>query len=58
MKALGIDPGISGGIAIVETTDTAPTLVGAWDIPIVGTGAKERVDACADPTIPTSNRLH
>ena len=42
---VGIDPGINGGIAIVEVVDEVPTLIGAWDIPVVGAGAKERVDA-------------
>ena len=45
MRILGVDPGVTGGIAIIEATDTVPTLIGAWDIPIVGTAAKERVDA-------------
>src|SRR6516165_8192110 len=45
---LGVDPGISGGLAIVEITDgAAPALVGCIDIPVVGTGAKERVDVAA-----------
>jgi crossover junction endodeoxyribonuclease RuvC len=44
MKALGVDPGIQGGIAIVENTGSIPTLIGAWDIPVIGTAAKERVD--------------
>jgi crossover junction endodeoxyribonuclease RuvC len=47
-KVLGIDPGISGGLAIVEITDgAAPALVECIDIPVVGTGAKERVDVAA-----------
>src|SRR6516225_5100972 len=45
---LGVDPGISGGLAIVEITDrAAPVLVECIDIPVVGTGAKERVDVAA-----------
>jgi crossover junction endodeoxyribonuclease RuvC len=45
---LGIDPGIHGGLAIVAIDNgTAPRLVEAIDIPTVGTGAKERVDAIA-----------
>jgi crossover junction endodeoxyribonuclease RuvC len=48
VKTLGIDPGIRGGLAIVESNDgTAPQLIDAIDIPTVGTGAKERVDAIA-----------
>jgi Holliday junction resolvasome RuvABC endonuclease subunit len=48
MRVLGVDPGISGGLAIVEITDgAAPVLVKCIDIPVVGTGAKERVDVTA-----------
>ena len=45
---LGVDPGIRGGLAIVAVEDgAAPRLVEAIDIPVIGTGAKERVDAIA-----------
>ena len=45
---LGIDPGIHGGLAIVALEGgTAPQLVEAIDIPMIGTGAKERVDVSA-----------
>jgi crossover junction endodeoxyribonuclease RuvC len=48
MKLLGIDPGIHGGLAIVELNDgAAPQLIDAADIPTVGSGAKERVDVLA-----------
>ena len=48
MRVLGVDPGISGGLAVVEITDgAAPVLVECIDIPVVGTGAKERVDVAA-----------
>jgi len=48
VKYLGIDPGIHGGLAIVAIADrTAPALVECIDIPVVGTGAKERVDVMA-----------
>ena len=48
MKILGIDPGIHGGLAIVLLNDgAAPQLIDAVDIPVVGTGAKERVDVLA-----------
>jgi Holliday junction resolvasome RuvABC endonuclease subunit len=48
VRVLGIDPGISGGLAVVEITDgAAPVLVECIDIPVVGTGAKERVDITA-----------
>jgi crossover junction endodeoxyribonuclease RuvC len=48
MRVLGVDPGIHGGLAVVEITDgAAPVLVECIDIPVVGTGAKERVDVAA-----------
>lgn len=48
MKVLGVDPGIHGGLAIVELNgSTAPLLIDAVDIPVIGIGAKERVDAIA-----------
>src|SRR5262245_58051326 len=48
MRVLGIDPGINGGLAVVEIADgAAPVLVECVDIPVVGTGAKERVDVAA-----------
>jgi hypothetical protein len=48
VKILGIDPGIRGGLAIVDVNDgAAPQLVDAIDIPVTGVGAKERVDVLA-----------
>jgi crossover junction endodeoxyribonuclease RuvC len=48
MKVVGIDPGIRGGLALVELNDGAmPELVVAIDIPVTGVGPKERVDALA-----------
>jgi crossover junction endodeoxyribonuclease RuvC len=48
VKVLGVDPGVHGGLALVEINDgTAPQLIDAIDIPVVGTGAKERVDVLA-----------
>ena len=48
MRILGIDPGVHGGIAIVEIIDgAAPQVLGAIDIPTVGVGARERVDPIA-----------
>jgi crossover junction endodeoxyribonuclease RuvC len=48
MRILGVDPGIRGCLAIVAIDDgAAPQLVDAIDIPIAGTGAKERVDTLA-----------
>jgi crossover junction endodeoxyribonuclease RuvC len=46
MRVLGVDPGIRGGLAVVEITDgAAAVLVECIEIPVVGTGAKERVTA-------------
>ena len=48
MKILGIDPGIHGGLAIVEIDNgVAPRVIDAIDIPVTGVGAKERVDVLA-----------
>src|SRR5262249_34650622 len=48
MKILGVDPGIRGGLAIVMVHDgAAPDVVDIIDIPVVGVGAKERVDILA-----------
>ena len=48
MRILGIDPGIRGGLAVVEISDGAvPRLVDAIDIPVVGVGAREHIDAIA-----------
>jgi crossover junction endodeoxyribonuclease RuvC len=48
MKVLGIDPGVRGGLALVELANsTAPQLLAAIDIPTVGIKAKERVDVLA-----------
>jgi len=48
VKILGIDPGIHGGLAIVVLNDSAaPQLTDAIDVPVIGMGAKERVDVLA-----------
>jgi hypothetical protein len=48
MKILGVDPGVSGRLAVVEIIDgAAPVLVECVDIPVVGIAAKERVDVAA-----------
>jgi len=45
MKFLGIDPGIHGALALVEIVDgTTPQLISVLDVPVIGTGAKERVN--------------
>jgi Holliday junction resolvasome RuvABC endonuclease subunit len=44
----GIDPGSKGGLALVAVEDgAAPQLIEAIDVPVIGTNAKERVDAIA-----------
>jgi crossover junction endodeoxyribonuclease RuvC len=43
MRILGVDPGVKGGLAIIELADM-PVVVDAIDIPTIGSGAKERVD--------------
>jgi len=48
VRILGVDPGVHGGLAIVAIEDgAAPRLVEAIDVPVIGTGAKERVDVAA-----------
>jgi crossover junction endodeoxyribonuclease RuvC len=48
VKVLGIDPGVRGGLAIVEIDNgAAPRVIDAIDIPVTGVGAKERVDVLA-----------
>jgi Holliday junction resolvasome RuvABC endonuclease subunit len=48
VKYLGVDPGIRGGLAIIDLNNgAAPQLVDAIDIPVIGVSAKERVDVIA-----------
>lgn len=48
MRILGVDPGVRGGLALVEISDGgAPRLLDAIDIPVCGVAAKERVDVLA-----------
>jgi Holliday junction resolvasome RuvABC endonuclease subunit len=47
-KVLGVDPGIYGGLAIVDIDSAgAGRLIEAIDIPVHGVAAKERVDVAA-----------
>jgi hypothetical protein len=46
-KYLGVDPGLSGALAILETINGVPMLVDVVDMPAVGSGAKARVDIIA-----------
>jgi crossover junction endodeoxyribonuclease RuvC len=54
VKVLGVDPGVRGGLAIVSIANggdgavaAVPSIIDAIDIPVTGTGAKERVDVLA-----------
>jgi hypothetical protein len=48
MRIAGVDPGIHGGLAVIAIDDgAAPQLLDAIDIPVIGTGAKRRVDVLA-----------
>ena len=48
MKLLGIDPGIRGGLAVVVmNSGNSAQLLDAIDIPVIGVGAKERIDIAA-----------
>jgi hypothetical protein len=48
MIVVGIAPGIRGGLAIVAVEDgAAPRLIDAIDVPVIGIGAKERVNIAA-----------
>jgi len=48
MRVLGVDPGMSGALSIVELNDNAaPALVDVIDTPLVGSGRKARVDVIA-----------
>ncbi len=47
MIVLGIDPGIRGGLAVVNDSNGVGILIDAIDIPTVGSGARERVDVLA-----------
>src|SRR5262249_25752973 len=46
-RILGVDPGTNGGLAIIVLDGTAPVLADCVDIPVIGEGAKKRVDAIA-----------
>jgi crossover junction endodeoxyribonuclease RuvC len=49
VRVIGIDPGIAGAVAVIEVMDgvdsIAPKLLGVTDIPVLGVGAKTRIDA-------------
>jgi hypothetical protein len=57
MKVLGVDPGLVGGRSVVEVIhDAAPVLLACVDIPVIGGGAKERVDLAANPNFAEAHR--
>lgn len=43
MIVLGIDPGLTGGLALIKSGER-PRVIAAVDIPVVGENAKRRVD--------------
>jgi crossover junction endodeoxyribonuclease RuvC len=47
MLALGVDPGIQGGLAIVGNDGDRAVIVDVIDIPVIGSGAREYVDVIA-----------
>jgi crossover junction endodeoxyribonuclease RuvC len=47
MKICGIDPGLSGALALLEVANDDTTLVDVIDVPIIGSGAKQSVDVIA-----------
>lgn len=48
MRVLGVDPGLSGGLAVVGSAPgSKPYLVDASDVPTTGENAKRRVDVGA-----------
>ena len=46
-RYLGVDCGLSGALAVIETVNGLPTFVDVIDMPIMGSGAKTRVDVLA-----------
>jgi crossover junction endodeoxyribonuclease RuvC len=45
VRILGVDPGIHGGLALIEINDGAvPQLIAVCDVPTIGIKAKERVN--------------
>jgi Holliday junction resolvasome RuvABC endonuclease subunit len=59
MRVVGIDPGICGGLALVDIVDgAAPQLVDAIEIPVVGTAAKTRVEVLAIRTWIETHQPH
>ena len=47
MKILGVDVGLTGACAVVELGADGPHVIAVTDMPVVGVGARRRVDAIA-----------
>jgi hypothetical protein len=47
IRYLGVDCGLSGALAVVEMIDGIPALADVIDMPVVGSGAKARVNVLA-----------
>jgi len=47
MRVLGNDPGLTGALAVIEIVNGMPVLVDITDMPVIGTGAKTRLDVIA-----------
>ena len=45
MKIAAIDPGLTGAAVVLEQIDGAVMLISAIDLPVMGEGAKRRLDA-------------
>jgi crossover junction endodeoxyribonuclease RuvC len=43
-RVVGIDPGLAGGLAVLEIMDRDIALIDVIDVPITGSGAKQSVD--------------
>ena len=47
MRILGVDVGLTGAVAVVELCANGPHVIAVTDMPVVGVGARRRVDAIA-----------
>jgi crossover junction endodeoxyribonuclease RuvC len=47
MKVLGVDPGLTGALGVVELVNLVPAFIDVTDMPTTGTGSKARVDVIA-----------
>jgi hypothetical protein len=44
VRVLGIDPGLTGALALLEVANGDTTLIDVMDVPIIGSSAKQSVD--------------